>query len=151
MASGKSDIQAHHRHLGYLRAALAIVPGVNLPIVLQDVYYGALAIGDGWRARKVDTIGMGILSVLGGLLDIMLTVIPAGSSVASLRRALRVQARRRIAMDPFKGYEAKIKFDRVVPLRGVTAGPGSSMARSTSGRMVMPMQCIVARESTRCA
>lgn len=118
----KSDIQAHHRHLGYLRAALAIVPGVNLPIVLQDVYYGALAIGDGWRARKVDTIGMGILSVLGGLLDIMLTVIPAGSSVASLRRALRVQARRRIAMDPFKGYEAKIKFDRVVPLRGRDSG-----------------------------
>ncbi|MBF8721908.1 dermonecrotic toxin domain-containing protein [Pseudomonas guariconensis] len=118
----KNDLEAHHRHLGYLRAALAIVPGVNLPIALQDIHYGALAIGDGWRSRNVDTLGMGILSVVGGVLDAMLTVVPAGSSVASLRRATRLQTRKRIAIGPFKGYEAQVKFDRPMPLTGHDSG-----------------------------
>lgn len=116
------DQQAHERHIGYLRAGLAIVPGVNVVVALQDIQHSVQAIGSAWRARDADSLGWAALSVAGAVADILLTAVPVAGGLWSLRRAVRLRLRQLSASRPLAGYEVQPRLRGATRLQGGDEG-----------------------------
>lgn len=116
------NLAAHERHLGYLRAALAMIPGVGTLIGLHTVYESALLVSQGWRHEDADAVGLGVLGVLGGLLDILLSTLPVGASLSSLRLAIRSQVQARLGRQALAGYEARVRLRGAVAQQGRDQG-----------------------------
>lgn len=116
------DRNAHERHVGYLRAGLALIPGVNVAIALQDIEHSAQAIGQAWRAKDAEALGWGAIGVAGGVIDILLTAVPVASGLWSLRRAARLRIRQLHASRPLAGYEAHQKLRGASRIEGQNEG-----------------------------
>ncbi|MDZ3993099.1 hypothetical protein [Pseudomonas sp. Teo4] len=116
------DRSAHERHVGYLRAGLALVPGINVAIALQDIEHSAQAIGQAWRAKDAEALGWGAIGVAGGVIDILLTAVPVAGGLWSLRRAARLRIRQLHVSRPLAGYEAHLKLRGASRLEGQNEG-----------------------------
>lgn len=120
------NLAAHHRHLGYLRAGLAVLPGVGTLVGLEDIYDGSRAAAAAWHQQDPDALGAAVLGVAGGVLDVLLSAIPAASTMVGLRRAIRAHVRLRGSLQagraPFAGYEAPLRLRDATPLTGRDAG-----------------------------
>ncbi|WP_052469203.1 dermonecrotic toxin domain-containing protein [Pseudomonas massiliensis] len=110
------------RYLGYLRAAMAMMPGVGTLVGLQTLYESASMVRSGWRQQDADLVGVGVVGVLGGILDVLLSSLPVASSLASVRQAVRAQAVLRQARQPLAGYEARLRLPGATALAGADAG-----------------------------
>lgn len=124
------NLTAHHRHLGYLRAGLAVLPGVGTLLSLEDIYDSSRAAAAAWHRQDPDALGAAALGVAAGVLDVLLSAIPAAGTVASLRRAIRAHVRLRGTLQagraPFAGYEAPLRLRDATPLTGRDAGSWSA-------------------------
>ncbi|MFJ4066806.1 hypothetical protein ACIPW4_16145 [Pseudomonas sp. NPDC089996] len=118
----KDNVQANHlRHIGYLRAALGVVPGLGSWYSVEDIYHGAQEIAEAWRTGSNLQLLGGAVSVVAGLVDILLTALPFGASAAALRRVVRRVAQQRTARLPFTGYAAGHPLVGAEPLKGADA------------------------------
>ncbi|MFJ4396654.1 hypothetical protein [Pseudomonas sp. NPDC089396] len=98
--------QDHVRHVGYLKAALGVIPGVGTWYSAMQIHDGAMQIADAWRSGGTSGLLSGTLSIALGVVDILLTALPVGAGVSALRRVVRNVVRQRIARQPFAGYAA---------------------------------------------
>ncbi|MBA1287296.1 dermonecrotic toxin domain-containing protein [Pseudomonas japonica] len=120
------NLSAHHRDLGYLRAGLAVLPGVGTLIGLQDIYDSSRAAAAAWHRQDAEALGAAALGVAAGVLDVLLSVIPVASTAVSLRQAIRAHVRARgglqVGRSAFAGYEAPLRLRDATPLFGRDAG-----------------------------
>jgi len=114
--------QAHQRHIGYLVAALSIVPGINLPVALMEIRQGAQAVGEGWRKKDAQVLQLGMLSVAGAVLDVLFTAVPIMSGLGTLRRAAVARQRSWTLSRHFAGYEAGVSVRQAQRLDGLAPG-----------------------------
>ena len=98
--------QDHLRHVGYLKAALGVIPGVGTWYSAMQIHDGAMQIADAWRNGGTAGLLSGTLSIALGVVDILLTALPVGAGISALRRVVRTVVRQRIARLPFAGYAA---------------------------------------------
>lgn len=118
----QNNLQSHERRLGYLRAGLAMLPGISAVIGFQDIRDGAVGVASAWRARDADALGWAALSVVGGVVDVLQTVVPAVGGLSALRRALRLRVRQFNASRPLAGYVARRELSGGMPLQGRDTG-----------------------------
>lgn len=120
------NLATQDRHLGYLRAALAVVPGVGTLVSLEDIYDSSRAAAAAWHQQDPDALGAAVLGVAGGVLDVLLSAIPVASSAVALRRAIRAHVKVRGSLQASRaalaGYEAQIRLRGATPLTGRDAG-----------------------------
>lgn len=120
------NLAGHHQYLGYLRAALAILPGVGTLIGLQNIYESAHAVAAGWRQQDPEAFSWALLGVAGGIVDVLLGALPVAGGLAGLRHAVRAHVKLRAGLEAgreaFAGYQAPLRLRGAVALEGRDAG-----------------------------
>jgi hypothetical protein len=119
-------LATHERHLGYLRAALAVVPGIGTLIGLHNIYIASQAAAAAWRQEDPEAMALAVAGVAGGVLDVVSSALPVGGALVSLRHAVRVHVQARNALElarrPFAGYAAPVHLRDAVALTGRNLG-----------------------------
>lgn len=116
------NLAGHHRHLGYLRAALALVPGVGVLTGLESIYDGAQAAAAGWRQQDPEVFGLGLLGIAGGVVDVLFSALPVAGGLSGLRAAVRAHVTLRARLDA--GRHALAGYQLPMKVRGATALKG---------------------------
>lgn len=113
---------SHLRHVGYVWLALGVVPGLGTWQSVTAIYDGAQEVVESWRSGDSIQMIRGTLSVALGLIDILMTVIPVGSSLSAVRRIVRQAVRQRMLSQPWRGYASGQLLHGAEPLRGIDSG-----------------------------
>lgn len=84
-----NNLHNHLRHVGYLKAALGVIPGIGTWYSVRQIHDGAMEMADAWRSGGTSGLLSGTLSIVLGVVDILLTALPVGGGLSALRRVVR--------------------------------------------------------------
>ncbi|MCI8212057.1 hypothetical protein AUC61_21215 [Pseudomonas sp. S25] len=135
---GEANERRNGVYLLFFRGVISFVPGLGVLFSVQDGWSDGHASAKAFREGHLDEGLLLAGSTLISMLDVLLSVIPAGSTVTALailaRRATRLRqaagltrplpsmARRSYVVKPFIGYETDISLLNAVPQVGRDAG-----------------------------
>ncbi len=135
---GEANERRNAVYLLFFRGVISFVPGLGVLFSVQDGWSDGHASAKAFREGQLDEGLLLAGSTLISMLDVLLSVIPAGSTVTALailaRRATRLRqaagltrplpsmVRRSYVIKPFIGYEADVSLLNAVPQVGRDAG-----------------------------